>query len=272
MEALTYVASGIVMLYIATACLLYFFQTRLLFFPGKLDSDHRYKENPPREEVWLKTDDGETLNALFFPGMSNYVVLYFHGNAGDLSGWQFIAEDLAETGLNLLILDYRGYGKSTGMISEKGFALDADASLRYLIDEKRFREAEIIIYGRSIGTGVAVDLAQNRSIRGLILEAPFSSLGKLANEKLPFFFPSLYLRSKFDNLKKMEKIRCPVAFVHGTADTLIPAAHSRILHEAYSGKKTLVLVPNGDHNGLSEHRAYKEFVRDGLSGFFQLER
>lgn len=270
MQVLTILASFILILYGTGVLLLFIFQTRLIFFPGKISKDYIFRKFPLNEEVFLKTSDGETINGLFFENTGTASVLYFHGNAGDLSGWQSVAEDFVEAGFNILIIDYRGYGKSTGSISEKGFYADAEAAWTFLTEQKNFPANRIIIYGRSIGTGVAMEMAVRKNPRGLILEAPYTALTTLANQKVPFFFPSLYLRNKFNNIKKLSKLKCPVVFIHGTNDTLIPPSHTRKLYDAFEGKKSIVLIPGGDHNGLPEHRLYREFLFEAVGKFFNL--
>lgn len=269
MFILKIIAAIIILLYLSAALLLYFFQTRLIFYPGKLAKDYKFRTVPLREEIFFNTEDGETINGLFFPGEDKTrAILYFHGNAGDLSGWQFVAEDLLPSGLSVFIIDYRGYGKSTGSISEKGLYADAEAAYQFLIEKKKLKPDSILVYGRSIGSGVAVDLASRKRCGGLILESSYSSLSTLANEKVPFFFPSFYLRAKFNNLDKIMQISAPIAFLHGANDTLILPAHAQILFEKFRGKKTFILVENGQHNDLHAFPAFKEFVNGTMQFYF----
>jgi uncharacterized protein len=267
MKILSITATIIIIIFLSVVVLLYFFQTRLIFFPGKLVGQYKFRLRSVDEELFLKTQDGETLNALFYPGILPDVILYFHGNAGDLSGWQFVAEDFAAAGFNILLIDYRGYGKSTGEISEKGFYQDADTAYKYLLD-RGFAPNKIIIYGRSIGTGVAIELAGRKLCKGLVLESPYSSLGKLANEKLPFFFPSVYLKYRFDNLGKINQVKCPIVFMHGQIDEIIPASHSKRLFEKFEGKKKLILIKGGSHNDLNSFAEHQIFINEELATFF----
>jgi uncharacterized protein len=269
MFILKIIAAIIIVLYLSGVLLLFFFQTRLIFYPGKLSKDYKFRTIPLREEVFFKTEDGETINGLFFPGEDKTrAILYFHGNAGDLSGWQFVAEDLLPSGLSIFIVDYRGYGKSTGSISEKGLYADAEAAYQFLVERKKIKSDSIIIYGRSIGTGVAVEIASRKKCAGLVLESSYSSLATLANEKVPFFFPSFYLHAKFNNLNKIGQVSAPIAFVHGADDTLIPPAHSHVLFEAFRGKKTFVLIDKGQHNDLHGFPEYKNFINETMPAFF----
>ena len=258
----------IIIVYFLVILALYAFQTKLIFHPGKLARDFKFKLGEDDEEIFLKTSDGEEINALFYQGTRNEVILYFHGNAGDLSGWHFVAEDFVEKGYSILIVDYRGYGKSTGTISEAGFYADAEAAYNFLTSTKAYAPQDIIIYGRSIGSGVAVDLASKHKIRGLVLESPYTSLAALANEKLPMMFPVLYLRYSFDNIKKIEAVESPVILIHGTVDTLIPPDHSKKLLTKIKSKKKMILVDGGAHNDLNSFVPYQEFLERDLSDFF----
>lgn len=235
-------------------------QTNLIFYPGKLPKDYRFDLRDNSEELFLNATDGEEINALFYPGSKKEVILYFHGNAGDLSNWQYISEDFTNLGYNFLIIDYRGYGKSSGIITEKGLYADAEAAYQFLVHEKGFHPDEVIIYGRSIGTGVAVELASRHIVKGLILEAPYTSLKKLANEKMPFLLPSLFLRFHFDNIGKINSVKSPVLFIHGAKDTLIPPSHTDKLHEHFGGKKKKVIIQNGSHNDLNDFTEYHEVL------------
>lgn len=268
MTILKSIAWFIVIAYAVIVILLYTLQRRLIFYPGVLPRDYKFNTEDRTEEVALTASDGETISGLFFEGELADVILYFHGNAGDLSGWQFVASDFTSLGFNFFIIDYRGYGKSTGRITEKGLYRDADAAYRYLLD-KGFLPHNIIIYGRSVGSGVAVDLAARQLAKGLILESPFSSLGALANEQFPFFLPSLYLRFRFDNIRKINRVKCPMILLHGSDDVLIPASHSRKLFDAFKGTKKMIIVDRGAHNDLHAFVQYRDFLREVLPHFFE---
>jgi fermentation-respiration switch protein FrsA (DUF1100 family) len=237
------------------------FQKHLIFYPGKLPRNYSFSPELQGEEIFLKTADGESINALFYKGDRPEVILYFHGNAGDLSNWQFVSEEFVKLGYNFFIIDYRGYGKSSGNITEKGLYLDADAAYQFLITEKNFSPLQVLIYGRSIGSGVAVELVSKHQIKGVILEAPYISLKKLAHEKAPFLLPSLWLSFHFNNLEKINRIKCPVLFIHGDQDTLIPPSHSSNLFETFSGKKKLVMISGGSHNDLDTFSEYHKAIR-----------
>jgi len=272
MNLLKIAALIIIIVYLAIQIILYVLQTRLIFYPGKLSPAFKFKLRPGDEEVFLETKDSEKINAIFYKGNKAEVILYFHGNAGDLSGWQFAAEDFSLLEYYVLIVDYRGYGKSSGTISENGFYADAEAAYNFLTGEKDFAPENIIVYGRSIGSGVAVEIASKFPCKGLVLESPYSSLKKLADEKLPFFFPSLYLKYSFDNFKKINEVKCPIIFLHGVKDTLIPVSHAKKLCEKFKGRKKLVLVAEGSHNDLNSFDEHSVFLHEVLPMFFDISQ
>ncbi|ELR70271.1 hypothetical protein C900_03956 [Fulvivirga imtechensis AK7] len=258
----------IVVIYLLLIMAAFLAQEKLIFHPQRLSQAFQFNLRQGDEEVFLTTSDGKKINALFYPGQADEVILYFHGNAGSLAGWQQIADDFTGLGYNFLIIDYRGYGKSSGEITEQGLYLDGDAAFRFLVEEKGFQPEQVIIYGRSIGSGIATELAKRRDTKGLVLESPFSSLKTLANQKMPFLFPSLFLQFHFDNIGKLTDIDCPILFIHGGRDGLIPASHSKNLHEAYSGEKKLIVIPHGSHNDLNLYEEYHEALAWAFSEFF----
>lgn len=247
--------------YLLLLLLAYAMQERMIFHPGKLSNGHKFDLGPEDEEVFLDTRDGQRINALYFAGTSDKIVLYFHGNAGDMSSWQYVSRDFVRLGYHFFLIDYRGYGKSSGSLSEKGLYEDARAAWDYVTNVKNFRPERIIIYGRSIGTGVAMELASRNEAGLLVLEAPYTDLRSLAKQKAPIVLPALTLRYHFDNLSKVGKVRSPILFIHGSDDRLIPPSHSRKLFDAFQGQKKLVIIEGGSHNDLSEHASYHEALQ-----------
>lgn len=251
----------ILVAYLLLLLLAYTMQERLIFHPGKLSDGYKFDLGPEDEEIFLETLDGERINALYFAGTSHKIVLYFHGNAGDISSWQDVSEDFVRLGYHFFLIDYRGYGKSSGSLSENGLYADARAAWDYITNVKHFTPESIVIYGRSIGTGVAVELASHTQAEALILEAPYTDLSSLAKQKAPLFLPSLTLRYRFDNLSKVGRVRSPIVFIHGSDDRLIPPSHSKKLFDAFQGQKKLVIIEGGSHNDLSEHSSYHEALQ-----------
>jgi fermentation-respiration switch protein FrsA (DUF1100 family) len=215
------------------------------------------------ENVYFVSKSGKRLNGWLFrlPGASN-VVLFNHGNAGNLIHRIEKIRILLSLGLSVFIYDYQGYGKSEGSPSLSGIIDDAQAAFDYLIQSQHYSAKQIIIYGESIGTGVAGHLSRLRPSGAVILESAFLSLETVAKEKLPvlnlypdFLFPSPHL----DNLAAVKKIHAPLLIISGEKDTLIPCAHGKLLFEKAMPPKKLSLLPNNGHNdiGLLEPETYR---------------
>lgn len=236
----------------------------MIFFPEPLPRGFSFVTLPRwgGEELFLTAQDGVEIHALYFPAQQGkrFAFLYLHGNAGSLADWQFVAEDLLRFGPALLILDYRGYGKSQGEITEEGLYRDAFAGWEALLG-KGFSPEEIIIYGRSLGTAVGITLAKQVSPRALILESPFTSLRDLARDHYPFLPPGLPRHFTFDSGRLAGQLKLPVLILHGDQDEIVPVEHARRLYERFSEPKKLVVIPGGHHNDLSTFPSYNEAIQ-----------
>lgn len=248
-------------IYVMITALLYFIQERLLFHPTVLAKDYSYQFSHPFEEVFLKTEDDAVINAIHFKTRNpKGVILYFHGNAGDLSRWGIIAEYFVEQDYNVFIMDYRSYGKSTGMLSEQ--ALYEDAQLCYDHLKKQYQESNIIIYGRSLGTGIGAHLASNNEPKQLILETPFYSMEDVASYRFPFFPVSYILKYKFPTFEFLEKVNCPITIFHGTEDGVVPfESGKKLFNTLPRNKGTFIQIDEGTHHNLIEFDAYRKEIK-----------
>lgn len=238
----------------------YFMQENIIFYPESLPSDFKYNFPARFEELTLNSD-GAAINTLHFKtAHPKGVVLYFHGNAGNLSGWGEVALDFTKRGYDVLIPDYRGFGKSTGKIKNERM-LHADAAVAYAYLKERYRENQIIIYGRSVGTGIAVYLAKSIKPRFIILESPFFSLKDLAKYHHPFMPESLIgliLKYPMRTDLWIPDLTCPVYLFHGTSDDIVPYSSSERLLKLIKTEKSLIAIPGGGHNDLSDFNLYQE--------------
>ncbi|NPU85487.1 MAG: alpha/beta hydrolase [Syntrophaceae bacterium] len=235
-------------------------QESLIFFPEVLPKDYRFAFPTPFQEVHLSAD-GIELNALHFRIRSpRGVILYFHGNAGSLRTWGEIAPDFTSRGFDLLIPDYRGFGKSGGRLDGESVLLE-DALRMYDHLRKEYPEQAIVLYGRSIGTGPATWVASQRKPRMLILESPYTSLADLGAYHHPFLPRSLiriFLKYPLPTDQWLPSIACPVFLFHGTADDIIPFGMSERLNALATVKHRLIAVPGGGHNDLGHHPFYQQ--------------
>ena len=228
--------------YIGVASGAWFLADRLIFIPhpaGYVDSSIILK---------VPTADGGRLSAQYVPNpQAAYTILYSHGNAEDLSNIQWELGNLHELGFAVFAYDYRGYGTSNGgPPSVPKACRDAEAAYDYLTRELRTPPEKIIIYGRSVGAGMAVHLATRRSAAGLVLESPFVSAFRVITHYALFPF------DKLANLRNIHKVGCPVLVMHGTLDRVIPFWHGQTVYAAAATPKSCLWVEGAGHNDLAE--------------------
>lgn len=245
-----------------TVGFMYFKQESMIFAPEKLPPDFKFTFQERFEELeWPAA--GARIHALHFKtDRPKGVVLYFHGNAGSLKGWGEVAVDFTGRGYDVVMPDYRGFGKSTGRIKNEKMLLD-DAQIAYDDVRKNYTENRIVLYGRSIGTGLAVHLARTNRPRMVILESPYLSLLNMAMHHYPLFprpLLNLLLRYPLRTDLWIADVACPVYLFHGTRDHIIPFNESEQLSRLIRSEHQLIAVPDGGHNDLSDFRRY----RDGL--------
>jgi fermentation-respiration switch protein FrsA (DUF1100 family) len=222
-------------------------------------------------DVWFKTDDGVRLHGWKFTSdvsPAKASIIYFHGNSGNITYVGWLGEQLSIQGFDVLLVDYRGYGISEGTIEdESGLYSDGDAAYDYLVSQGR-RPDEIVCYGQSLGTAVAVDLAARRGCKALIIESGLSSASEMATQAIPWLPRSLHFlgKNRFDSVGKLPRVHCPVLITHGDPDSVIPTDQSRQLFNAASMPKKLVLFPGADHNVFgSQGKPYLNLIATFLN-------
>ena len=239
------------------------FQEKLIFYPERLPQDYTYNFKGEWKEVSFETEPGVTLNAIHFRvDSSKGLILFFHGNAGSLAGWGIVGENFTALGYDVLAMDFRGYGKSTGKIrSEK--QLHSDATFIYDKMLEEYSENQIVLVGQSIGSGMASKLAAERAPAHLLLIAPFFNLPSVANHYFPIL-PKFIIRFKLPNDDYLIRTKCPVVLIHGTEDRIIPFDHSRKLDEL-SDNIRLISIEGAGHNNLENFPLYKQALVEVLS-------
>jgi fermentation-respiration switch protein FrsA (DUF1100 family) len=235
---------SILLAYVLVLALVRMFESRLIFFPdypSRLDGDWH-----PRglnvEDVWLTASDGVKLHAWWIPDeRARFTFLAFHGNASNIANRAPTYEFLHGTHVNVLALEYRGYGRSEGKPNEAGVYRDAEAAYDYLVNSKGIDRRTIISFGQSLGTAVATHLATRRQVAGVVLEAPFPSASRVAR-KIFWFLPGLSLLTygQFDTRTRLREIHAPVLIVHCSQDPVIPFQFGQEVYEdAVTPKKFL---------------------------------
>lgn len=260
--------SGILLVYILANVVVYILQERLLFKPEKLPPDFEFKY-PDQEidEYNVEVEEGVNINAIHFKIEDpEGVVLYLKGNTGSIKGWGKFAVDFTRLGFDVVMVDYRGFGKSTGRRTEKG--IKDDLQLVYDQIKKQVEEKYIIVYGRSLGSGFAAKLASTNNPRMLILDAPYYSLKHIAKRYLPFMPMALIMRFPIKTHSWLKYVKCPIKIIQGTNDKLIPYATSVKLAKINPDRTRLFSIIGGGHNNLHTfpeyHRMLEEIVHSKL--------
>ena len=253
-------------IYIVISIALYYLQDYMLFKPEKLPKDFQFDyENQQTKEYNLETRDGAVINGLrFFPkGEGKGVVLYLKGNSKSIKGWGKFAVDFTRHGYNVLMVDYRGFGKSTGKRSQK--AIKRDLQKVYDKIKEKTSEDRIILYGRSLGSGFATKLASLNDPKMLILDAPYYSLTKVTTRYAPFMPLSILLKYPLPTYKWLKYVRCPIHIIHGTHDKLIPYKSSVKLAQINPKLTKIHTVIGGGHKNLNNFESYHKMLDEILN-------
>ncbi|MEE9349522.1 MAG: alpha/beta hydrolase [Flavobacteriaceae bacterium] len=251
---------ALLIIYVISAIILYFLQEKIIFQGIKLPNDYAYKFDKNFEEVNLKTADNFTLNALHFKVKNpKGVILYFHGNRGNLARWGEISSYFTQYNYDVFVMDYRKYGKSTGPFNETQMYNDAQICYEHI--KKFYPEDKITIYGRSLGCTFAIKTAANNTPKQLILEAPFYSLTDVASYHYPLMPFKLLMKYKFESNLYLKNVTCKTTIFHGTNDGVVPFDSGKKLYESAIKKYTaFVEIPDGRHNDLIQFEIYKRGV------------
>jgi len=259
---------GLALVYLVPLALLYVFQDRLVHLPGIPGRD--LTATPERiglayDDVALETPDGVRLHGWWLPhGEARGTLLFLHGNAGNISHRLDSLEIFHDLGLEVLIIDYRGYGQSEGRPSEAGLKQDARVALDYLLDERGRTAGEVVVFGRSLGGALAADLAAERELAAVIVESAFTSVPDLAAELYPIYPVRWLARLNYDTRAGLARSQAPVLVIHSPEDEIIPFAHGERLYDA-AAEPRYFLELRGDHNtGFLRHR---QIYQQGLDDF-----
>ena len=274
----------LLLLVISLVAFVMLFEDRFIYFPSKYPEGYwdipnrqagREGEASPKiEDVWMTAADGVRLhgwycNAPPTNGEASSLIpdtmtlLWFHGNAGNLTHRYPVVERLLEQRINVFIIDYRGYGRSEGSPSEEGLYMDASAAWDYLTRERKIPPGNIVIFGDSLGGAVAIELATKVEAAGLIVQSSFTSIKDMAAQVMPFV-PTFILRTRMDSINKIARVRSPKLFIHSPADEMIPYRMGQQLYEAASQPKQFYEVKGASHNetDMVGGRAYFNTIGD----------
>jgi hypothetical protein len=233
------------------------FEASVIFHPERAALGGAWRAPRGAEEVWFRNAEGQRLHGWLFqtatrPGGG--AILYAHGNGGNVSYCVWVGESLAARGFDVLLFDYRGYGRSEGEpAGERGLYADTEAAYDYLTQERGHPARRVTLYGQSLGTAAVADVAARRECGALVLESGLSSAADMAALIMPWLprFVRGLTRNKLDTVSKLPRVRCPVLVVHGDRDEIIPDAQGRRLFDAAPEPKRLLIIEGAGHNDLS---------------------
>jgi fermentation-respiration switch protein FrsA (DUF1100 family) len=253
----------IVLFFLASTIFLYLYQRNMIYFPLREEIKRANYNAQDMQLIQLHTEDGLILNAWYKPAQSSKpTLLFLHGNAGHIGYRMVLVRRLLDSGLGVLLLEYRGYANNPGKPSENGLYADARAALNYLI-KQGVSSNDVVILGQSLGTGVATKMALEFSVCAVILQSPFTSMAKVAKYHYPWVLLSPW--DKYDSLTRIDKIKTPLLILHGQQDRIVPITHSQELYQKATSQKQLKIYPERGHNDMWT----EEYVADLLAFIFK---
>ena len=271
---LSHIAGVILIILVSYGVFLVSCERRIIYHPYKYPEGN-WEFSPDvvlKNDIHFTADDGVKLHGWYVPSKgSSATLLWFHGNAGNITHRLDNIEMLKPLNLNIFIFDYRGYGKSEGEPNEEGIYLDSQAAYDWLVDVKKTLPQDIILFGRSLGGICAIEIATKNPVAGIILESVFSSAEKMARNIFPVLPLGWAIKSKFDAVGKVPSLKIPKLFLHGTQDEIVPYKMGRELFSAALEPKLFYDIEGGGHNdtflvgGVKYFTAIDEFIKKNVS-------
>jgi hypothetical protein len=212
------------------------------------------------ESVSLRTADGLTLSAWYLPSpCPKHSLLYCHGNGGDIRDWVRAAAPFVKEGISVLVFDYRGYGGSEGIPSERGLSVNGETAWQWLVTRSEKEEIPTSILGKSLGTSVAAHIAAQYQPTGLVLDSAFTSMQAVITNLVPWL-PGFTVPKLHDSLSRVPQIECPTLVIHGDRDQLVPLVQGQRVYQALEGPKAMRIVRGAGHNDIDLFSSYHEWV------------
>jgi len=258
MKSLLVTFSTGLIFYVILLLTIYLNQQNLLYHPSKESNPLSSYHINNAEEITLTAQDGIKLQAWYRPADKDHdMVIFLHGNAGNLNNRAEHLKILAEMGYGFIIPAWRGFGKSEGAPTKEGLFLDAQAAIAY-IQNQGYDLNHTIIIGESLGTGIATEMALEYKFKGLFLITPYTSIADRASELYPFMFAQVLTKDNFKVLENIKNINQPLFIIHGTSDNVVPYQHSEKIYAAAIKPKQLILYPGKNHVDYDKKQVFLE--------------
>lgn len=260
-------AKIIILIYCSAGIALYYLQERLMLHPLPLSPDYKFKFNIPFKEVNIALNEKDNLNLVqFFPpvdSLAKGVVLFFHGNQDNINRYAKYAPFFTKNGYEVWMIDYPGYGKTTGKFTEENVYMQA--AEMYKLANTKFNANNIIVYGKSLGSGIASWLASKKACKRLILETPYYSMPDLVKTYAPIYPVETMTHFKFPNGEHLENVTAPVTIFHGSEDEVIPYRCAAKLKKNLKKGDEFIIIDKGKHNNLAGFTLFKNKLDSVLS-------
>lgn len=233
-------------------------QRSFILHPKKLDKSFTYSFDFEFQEIDFPIEDGivNAIHAFTADINKKGAILYFHGNADNLDRWGKVSKDFTDRGYDVLMMDYRGFGKSDGKATEENMYEDAEMLFDFL--SSKYNSKDIIIYGRSIGSGVATKLASTHKVKALFLETPFHSIEDVVKQKYPFILLLFKLQFDFPNYSNIDALETPIHIFHGTNDKVVPYKSAEKLKSFLKDSDTFLTIEGAGHKNIGSFDAYQD--------------
>jgi uncharacterized protein len=256
----------IIFLYLFIGFLLYIFQRKIIFNKSNVPKAPIDYDLTDVEEIKIKTTNNINLLAWFFKGKKNKPILvYFHGNSFDIGERAHRLKRYNDAGLSTLIVAWRGYSGNDGKPTERNLYADGNSVIKWILDNTNFRIGDIINYGESLGSGVAVELNLKYNFLCTVLEAPFTSIADVALKRYKIYPTKFLVKDKFDNFDKIDQIKSPLLIISGKRDEIVPHEHSVLLINKASVRKKTLFLDEAMHNNLYEFGIEKTVINFSLN-------
>ncbi len=252
----------VLVVYLLISGFMYFMQQHMLYFPDTHKPIPQAWGVPEMKPITLATKDGLTLTSWYKPSTDPHLptFVYFHGNAGHIGSRGFLVKPLLSAGYGVLLVGYRGYGGNPGNPSEQGFYQDGSAAIKFL-RKKNVPDKCIVIYGASIGSGVAVEIANRYPIGALILQAPFTSMTDVASFHYPYLPLRWLIRDRYTSIDKIDAIDAPLLIMHGKRDTVVPFKFGQALYAKAQQPKEFRQFTQANHNNIVNFNVMKDTIK-----------
>ena len=254
-----------IFLYFFFGFALYLFQRKILFNTCKKPNLPSFYNLKNVEEICVSTPDGLNLLAWHYESkFSNPILLYLHGNSFDIGERAYRIKKYIDNNWSVLLLAWRGFSGNEGKPTEKNLYIDGESAINWILNNTKHKLSDIVIYGESLGSGIAVELSMKYNFLSTVLEAPFTSISDVAKKRYKIFPTKFLVKDKFDNLSKIDKIRSPLLIISGKKDEIVPHEHSVKLLKKANVKKKGVFIDEAIHNNLYDFGIEKEVISFNL--------